>query len=244
MWWHLDPWDLGAHWLSDGAIVPSPDSLKLFRRALRWYALATAILAVGVPAAAVRYPGSFDWAYTVISALASRKHNPDGAAWFAGAIAGAMACLWPVVTQLTRDGAAPRWVQGALRTGVVCGVFVGLERLVFYHLVRKGHELVALVSFLAFYPAVLGLYAHRVRQRRGFLLPAVIAVVPLLGVGVREFYLYLAQRGIGWTDYDWHGHGAPLWLSFALWQWLAAVLLWLAVGHLLVTSPRSEGPEH
>jgi len=246
IWWRLDPWDLGTRWLSDGAMVSSPESLKLFRRALWWYALATAILAVGIPAAAVRYPGSFDWAYTVISALASRKHNPDGAAWFAGAIAGAMACLWPVVTQLTRDGAAPRWVQVGLRTGVVCGVFVGLERLAFYHfsdLVRKGHELVALVSFLAFYPAVLGLYAHRVRQRRGFLLAAMVVVVPLLGVGSREFYLYLAQRGIGWTDYDWHGRGAPLWLSFALWQWLAAVLLWLAVGHLLVTASPQPKPK-
>jgi hypothetical protein len=214
------------------------------RRALVSYALATVILGVGMALAAARYPGgSFDWAYTVISALASRKHNPDGAAWFAGAIAAAMACLWPVVVELTRNGAAPRWVAVALRVGVVCGVFVGVERLVFHHfsdVVRKGHELVALVSFLGFYPGVLGLYAHRVKVRRGFLLPAVVAVVPLLGVGVREFYLYLAQRGIGWTNYDWRGHGAPLWLSFALWQWLAAVLLWLAVGHLLVTAQPSQ----
>ena len=216
-------------------------------RALAYYAAASTLLAVGIFCAAARYPGSFDWAYTVISALASRKHNPDGAAWFAGAIAGAMACLWPVVTQLTRAGSAPRWVRIGLRIGVVCGVFVGIERLVFYHfsdLVRKGHELVALVSFLGFYPGVLGLYAHRVKQRHGFLLPALIAVVPLLGVGVREFYLYLAQRGIGWTTYDWRGHGAPLWLSFALWQWLAAGLLWFAVGHLLVTVRPPEGGKH
>src|SRR6187551_3084413 len=111
-----------------------PDSLPQFqRRALRWYAAATGIFGVGIWGAAARYPGAFDWAYTVISALASRKHNPDGAAWFAGAIAAAMACLWPVVVQLTRDGAAPRWVQAGLRIGVVCGVFVGLERLAFYH---------------------------------------------------------------------------------------------------------------
>jgi hypothetical protein len=220
-------------------MLPSFDSLPPSRRALGWYMLATAILSIGIPAAAVRYPGSFNWAYTVISALASRKHNPDGAAWFAAGIAGAMACLWPVVTRLTRDGAAPRWVKGALRIGVVCGVVVGIERLAFYHfsdVVRKGHELVALVSFLGFYPGVLGLYAHRMKTRPGFRWPALVVVVPLLAVGAREFYLYLAQRGVGWTTYDWHGHGAPLWLSFALWQWLAAALLWLAVGHLLVTS--------
>jgi hypothetical protein len=209
------------------------------RRALAWYALATALLVVGGKCAAARFPGSFDWEYTVISALASRKHNPAGAAWFAGAIAGAMLCLWPVVTQLTRGGAAPRWVEVALRLGVVGGVFVGVERLVFYQfseVVRKGHELVALVAFLAFYAGIPGLYVQRVRLRRAFLLPAGIVLVPLAGVGVREFYLYLAQRGIGWANYDWRGHGAPLWLSFAWWQWLAAGLLWLAVGHLLLTA--------
>ena len=214
------------------------------RRALAFYIVGTAILAVGIPCAAVRYPGTFDWMYTVISALASRKHNPEGAAYFAAALAGAMACLWPVVTQLTRDGAAPRGVTRALRVGVVCGVFVGLERLVFYHFsshVRKGHEIVALVAFLAFYGGVVGLYVHRVRLRRAFLLPAVVVVVPLLGVGLRELVLYLAQRGVGWADYDWRGQNTPLWLSFAWWQWLAAGLLWLAVGHLLVTRANSLG---
>ena len=225
----------------------SPDFLnQSLRRALWWYGVATAILAVGIPAAAARYPGSFDWAYTVISALASRKHNPDGAAWFAGALAGAMACLWPVVTQLTRGSATPRWVTVALRVGVVCGVFVGIERLVFYHFsshVRKGHELIALVAFLTFYLGIVGLYAHRVRQRRAFWWPAILVVVPLLGVGFRELTLYLAQRGVGWADYDWRGHGTPLWLSFAWWQWLAAGLLWLAVGHLLVTAAPPPGGE-
>jgi hypothetical protein len=213
------------------------------RRAYLWYALATTIWALGIRFASARYPGSFDWAYTVISALASRKHNPEGAAWFASAIVGAMLCLWPVVTRLTRDGFAgkssPHWVNVALRIGMGCGTFVGVERLVFYHfsdLVHKGHELVALIAFLSFYAGVLGLYAHRVRVRRAFLVPAVIAVAPLLGIGLRELFLYLAQRHVGWADYDWRGHGTPLWLSFAWWQWLATGMLWLSVGHLLVTA--------
>ena len=218
------------------------------RRAYLWYALATTIWALGIRFASARYPGSFDWAYTVISALASRKHNPEGAAWFASAIVGAMLCLWPVVTRLTRDGFAgkssPRWVKVALRIGVVCGTFVGVERLVFYHfsdLVHKGHELVALIAFLSFYAGVLGLYAHRVRVRRTFLIPAVIAVVPLLSIGCRELFLYLAQRHVGWADYNWRAHGTPLWFSFAWWQWLAAGLLWLSVGHLLVTASEGQG---
>lgn len=214
------------------------------RGALLAYALASGILAIGSCLAAARYPGSFDWAYTVISALASQKHNPAGAAWFAGAIAGAFACLWPVVTQLTRNGTAPRGVTIALRIGVVCAVFVGIERLVFFHFssqVKKGHELMALVAFLSFYVGIVGLYLHRVRQRRAFRWPAIAVVVPLLGVGFRELTLYLAQRGIGWADHDWRAHGTPLWLSFAWWQWLAAGLLWLAVGHLLLTTRESPG---
>lgn len=219
--------------------------MRFHRRAILFYLFASGVLAVGVASAAARYPTSFDWAYTVISALASRKHNPDGAAWFAGAIAIAMPCLWPVVTLLIRDGSAgrsvPRWIAVALGTGVVCGTLVGVERLVFFHfstLMRKGHELLALIAFLSFYVGVVGLYAHRVRQRRASPFSATLVVMPLLGVGFRECYLYFAQRHLGWADYDWKGTGAPLWLSFAMWQWLAAALLWLALGHLLASAGR------
>lgn len=214
--------------------------MSLHRRALICYAFATLVLAAGMRLAAARYPGSFDWTYNVISALASQKHNPGGAAWFAGAIAIAMACLWPVVTVVAAG--IPRWVVVALRTGVICGVLVGAERLVFPHfssVIRKGHELLALVAFLSFYAGITGLYAHRVRQRRASPWTAVMVLLPLLGAGVREGWLYFAQRQLGWADYDWKGTGAPLWLSFALWQWLAAAMLWLAMGQLLATSGRA-----
>ena len=214
-----------------------------------WYALASVVAAAGILVAAARFPGgSFDWTHTVISALASQKHNPAGAAWFAGALAGAMLLLWPVVPALTRGAGAgreaPRWTEIALQLGVVCGGLVGIERLCFYHfstLVRKGHEIVALVAFLSFYAGILGLYVHRVRTQRAFLWPALVVAMPLVAVGLREFMLYLAQRGVGWADYDWRGQGTPWWLSFAWWQWLGAALLWLAVGHLLWARPGPEG---
>jgi hypothetical protein len=216
------------------------------RRAWLFYGFATVLVTAGVVLAARRYPGSFDWTYTVISALASRKHNPDGAGWFAGALALAMPCLWPLVRILTDESSVvgppfsglqvPRWIAVALRMGVVCGTLVGIERLVFFHfstVVRKGHELIALVAFLSFYIGIVGLYVHRVRQRRASPYSGMLVILPLLGVGVREGYLYFAQRHLGWAEYDWKGTGAPLWLSFAMWQWLAAAMLWTAFGHLL-----------
>ena len=228
-----------------------PDSLSsAWRRAVASYLLATVVLGGGLGLAAARYPGSFDWVYTVISALASRKHNPAGAAWFAGALAVAMACLWPAAGVIIRDeartGGFPRGLAVALRAGVVCGSLVDIERLAFFHLsdvVRKGHEAIAFVAFLSFYLGVVGTYLHRVRRGRASGFSAALVVLPLLGVGLREGWLYYAQRHLGWADYDWKGTGAPFWLSFAWWQWLAAAMLWLSVGHLLVTAGKGRGRE-
>lgn len=213
---------------------------------MQCYALATVAWVIGIACAAQRFPGNFDWAYTVISALASRKHNPAGAGWFAAAMVVAMILLWRALPRLTRASSArpvpPRWTTLALQIGVVGTALVGAERLVFFHfsnVLRKGHELVALVAFLGTYAGVIGLYVHRVRSGRGSRWPAILVLVPLVAVGLREAMLFLAQRDIGWADQDWRGRGTPLWFSFALWQWLAAVLLWSAIGHLLATTPRA-----
>ena len=94
------------------------------------YALATLSLAAGVLLAARAYPGGFDWAYTVMSSLASLKHNPDGARWFSLALAFSMLLLWPL-TGMLRDTAPhrsrlARFSVGALRTGLVFGWFAGM----------------------------------------------------------------------------------------------------------------------
>ncbi|WP_455365429.1 hypothetical protein, partial [Kaarinaea lacus] len=46
------------------------------KQALWWYFGSALVLGIGFIFAARYYPAGFDWVYTVVSALASQKHNP------------------------------------------------------------------------------------------------------------------------------------------------------------------------
>ncbi len=208
------------------------------------FALAFATFATGVAIAVRLFPEQpYDWSYVVVSALASHKHNPEGGRWFSAALGLSMLALWPVVTYL-RDASgaqtrARRWPIAALRAGVLCGVAVGVERLVFAHfsdLVHKAHELLAVGVFVGLYAGVLGLYAHCVRHDRRALAGALTVGAPLIAIGITQLALYFDQRDLGWVDHGWRAMGVPVWLSFAFWQWLAVALLWLGLGHLIWSS--------
>lgn len=214
-------------------------------RAAAWYFAALLILLLGVTLAARRFPGGFDWAYTVISALASRKHNPEGHFWFAGALAVSMALLWPAVSTLRHAGSAGRAratgkLVLTLRTGLLCGCLVGVERLLVFHLsdlIHKAHELLALLSFLSLYAGILGLLTRFAVRSKAFLLSAVLVASPLLLIGLTQLYLYLDQRDLGWVDTGWRDLGIPVYLSFAFWQWWAMGFLLLGLGVVLLTRP-------
>jgi hypothetical protein len=217
-------------------------------RALVAFALSVATMLLGLVLAVRRFPGGFDWAYTVMSALASHKHNPQGGAYFAGGIALSMALLWPAASWIgRREGATQglaRFGLRALRAGIVFGVLVGVERLSFFHfsqLVRKGHEMLALLCFLSLYTGVLTLHASRVRRGVASIRPTCIAIAPLVAIGLSQLGLYLDQRDLGWVDASWRDMGIPLWLSFAFWQWLAAGALWWSMGQLILA--RTAAPE-
>jgi hypothetical protein len=208
------------------------------------------VIALGAVFAARLYPTPFDWTHDVMSALASRKHNPAGFAWFAGALVLSMALLWPATAPLNAAADAPgraaRFSMAALRFGLIAGVLVGVERLVFFHLsdvVRKAHEILALLTFLGIYAGVLGLYAQHLRRRAMRPWPVVIVALPLVAIGLSQLILYLGQRDPGWLDHDWRQTGRPVWLSFAFWQWLATAGLWAGIGHLLFSQrSRADGP--
>jgi len=208
--------------------------------------------ALGVALAARHYPGGFDWAYTVISRLASNHRNPDGAAWLSGSLLVAVVLAWPTVGYLRRamrsEGGRPRIPLLGLRMGLLAGAVLALEGLFALDLSplgRKAHEAVAVVAFLGFYVGVLGLQAYRVRRLGASLLPALLVALPLVAVGLSQVGLYFDQRDLGWVNTEWREMGIPLYLSFAFWQWLAVAGIGIGLGHLVWSAKApGEAPPH
>jgi hypothetical protein len=208
--------------------------------ALGRYGVATAVIAAGAMIAMVRFPGGYDWGYTVISMLASSKHNPAGGVWLSGGLLVGAIVLWPAVRQLGHAAHARR-ACGALQLALLGAALLGLEgvfQLDYSGVLRKGHELVALGTFLCLYGGVLGLYVQRIRRDAAFLLPALAVLLPLVATGASQLALYFGQRELGWVNTGWRELGVPLWLSFAFWQWTAVVMLGLGLGWLIAAAPR------
>lgn len=193
----------------------------------------------GTIMAAKYYPGGFDWVYTVVSALASQKHNPVGSFWLAGALSMAMVLLWPYVTaiqtRLSSSIPATGFAISALRTGLVCGALLGVEKLLINNLsswVYKAHEILALLAFIGLYIGILSLLVQVMLRQKIYFVHVTVVVGPLMAIGITQFWLYIDQRNLGWVDTSWREMGVPFWLSFAFWQWLAIVFLWLGLGLL------------
>ena len=80
--------------------VSAPTMKSKFETAAWAYAFAVTTFWVGVIMAARLFPHPpYDWMYTVVSTLASKKHNPEGGRWFSIALGISMLALWPVVSQ-------------------------------------------------------------------------------------------------------------------------------------------------
>jgi len=213
------------------------------------FGAAVLVLAGGVGAAAMHFPGGYDWMYVVISRLGSRSHNPTGALWLSGSLLVAVCLLWPVTNFLARGGSgasgSSRLAVAALRLGLLGGGLLALEgafSLELSRFARKGHEAVALLTFGGLYAGVLGLYIGRLRQRVRSAWPALMVLVPLCAVALSQITLYFDQRNLGWVNTGWRELGIPFWLSFAFWQWLAVALLGAGLGYLVVFGSSAAEP--
>lgn len=211
------------------------------KTALFCYIAAALSIILGVIAAAARFPGGYDWTYTVISHLASPTRNPEGGRWVAGSLLAATAFLWPVTHTLARGGSVaerrPIVSVTVLRLGLIGAALLAVEGLTTLDLDamgRKGHEAVAVLTFFSFYGGVLGLYVHRIRRTPAFFVPALVVVLPLVAFGLTQLTLYLGQETLGWVNPGWRDLGVPFWYSFAFWQWLAAAFLGIGLGVLVM----------
>lgn len=219
------------------------------RTAIRLYGFATVIVIFGTWMAAQRYPGGFDWMYTVVSGLASLKHNPEGARWFSVSLGIAMVILWlatsVVARALDRSRFVPKALSFSLRLGLVCGFLVAAERTFFTHfsdVTHKGHEVIALIAFLGLYVGIVGLNIQGIFRKTLNPLPLVCLLLPLAAIGISQLVLYFGKNDFGWVDSGWRARGVPVRLSFAFWQWLAVVTLWVNLGYLIGAVVRTNGP--
>ena len=154
-----------------------------------------------------------------------------------------MVLLWPYVSALKQAlhpglAATEKFAIGALRTGLICGTLLGLERLLIRNLsdwVYKAHEFLGLLTFVGLYFGIFALLVQAMHRQRIYAFPVLMIASPLLAIGITQFWLYLDQRDLGWVDTSWREMGIPFWLSLAFWQWLAIGFLWLGLGLLSFT---------
>lgn len=204
-----------------------------------WYAASIFVMCLGLIVSAQNYPGGFDWFYTVASALASQRHNPNGYVWFAASLSLSMLLLWFYISLIKAELIAllpaPGFAITVIRIGLLSGFLLGAERLFIYDLsnwLYKSHEILALFTFLSLYLGLLVLLLQLIRRNKSNIFPVLLVVSPLVVIGLTQLWLYLVQHDIGWVDTIWREKGIPVWLSFAFWQWLAISLIWAGLGLL------------
>lgn len=220
--------------------MPQPSSLNTTKRFL-YYGLSLTTLVTSVAISSSLYPVSYDWQYTVVSALASPKHNPEGYAYLSAGMALSMAFLVPYVSLLPIANRFEKRSLLSLRAGLLFGILTGVESLAnpaWPPSLDKVHEALALFCFLFTYGGIVGYSIGRARANPSRIWPALLIVAPIAAIGICQLSLYLGQRDLGWVDQSWREMGIPLWQSFAFWQWIALWSLWAASGLVGLLSPR------
>jgi len=195
----------------------------------------------GLWMAARRYPSEYDWRFITISRLGYADRNPDGYRWAWG---GLMLCglgglCWTAVLlrDWRRDGNGRRPVGiWALALGYVC--MVGCASLPGgFPLLPRGHDFLAVTAFFGVCIGIMQMTfqvtERSLRQRtRSLLLSprfyagllAGLPLSPILIAAVTQAYISHARPDLPWVGLEWRVLGAPVYLSFALWQWITCAV--------------------
>ncbi len=207
----------------------------------------------GIGMAGWGYPSEFDWRYLTLSTLLSASRNPAGHLWGAGGLVVSGCCggCWALaLARRWRRGSAERrpWGLWALGGGSVCMAWVGLLPRPVPGL-RKGHELLTLLAFAGVCLGIMGLTAQlasravprpgaggaRLHRLVGIALTS-LAVLPILLAGCAQVYIFYVLPDLHWVSLAWRTQGVPVYLSFAVWEWVTCAvlsgyqaILWLAL---------------
>ena len=207
----------------------------------------------GLWLAAERYPSGYDWRYITISRLGYADRNPDGYRWAWGGLAlcafGGLCWSTVLIRDWRRDGTGRRplgiW---ALALGFICMVSCASLPGGF-PLFPRGHDIFAVAAFFGVCIGIVQLTFHMTEQglrrgARGFPLSprllagllAGLALSPILIAAATQAYISQARPDLPWVGLEWRALGAPVYLSFALWEWVTCAALSLyMVGLCLAT---------
>jgi hypothetical protein len=221
-------------------------ALMLLGLCLFWFGLALARW---------RFPGEYDWRYMTVSNLFSAKHNPIGHEWGAAGVilCGALGACWVVLG--IRRPAAAGWRQRLrdaplLALGFPCMMLAAA--LPNEWLFSKGHESLAVIAFLALCAGLVRAWIDAIlqrlpgtpaQQRSRTLGLSCLVLWPVAGAALSQAYLALLQPELPWVTLAWREQAIPLYLSFAVWEWLTCLLLsaCLAMLCLMPTLQRPPG---
>ncbi len=218
-----------------------------------WYPLATLCLIVGIAFAACCLEGAFDWRYRTLSSLGSASTNPRGYAYcclgmMVSFSMGLPLCGYFRVRFEPITPIAARASSWALKIGFLGVVAVGFERLFSQGIslpVHKAHEYISIITFFGLLLGIFGFWfcltrwlIHE-RQWPVWALSALslFSVGPIVGTGLSQAYLYFVPNDLGWVGPDWAELGVPLYLSFAFWEWLTVVGIFIYLFLILFFLP-------